>query len=134
MRFFFDNCIAPAYAEAIAALTRGEGHEVVHLTEKFRPDADDVEWMGQLAREGDWIVISGDPAITRKKHEQAAWLESRLTAFFLAEAWQNLKFWDQAWQLIRKWPLIAELAGRVEPGAGFLVKVKSNRLEQIRIK
>lgn len=134
MRFFFDNCTSPAYAEAIQALVRREGHEVVHLRGKFPADTPDVLWINQLATEQNWVIISGDVRITRNDHEKAKWLESRLTAFFLAKGWQNLTFWDQAAKLIQRWPDITEQALRVEPGAGFIVKPKSHRFEQVQIR
>ena len=51
----------------------------------FRRDTPDQEWLATLAEEGDWVIVSGDPRITRGKHERQAWLESGLTAFFLGK-------------------------------------------------
>jgi len=134
VRFFFDNCIAPAHARAIQALIEQDNHLAQHLKKKFDPATPDVEWLGQLADEGKWVIISGDVRITRNEHEKAKWLESGLTAFFLAKGWQNLKFWDQAAKLVQKWPVIMQQAERVEPGAGFIVKPTSTKFEQVRIK
>jgi len=134
VRFFFDNCLPPALAKAIHVLSEREyGHDVVHLRQMFPDDTPDVDWLTKLGVEGDWVVISGDLRITRNKHERAKWLEAEITAFFLSPAWSNLTFWEQAWKLIKQWPLIVDQSHRIEPGAGFEVKPTSSKLKQIRI-
>lgn len=77
MKFFIDNCIARRIAQSIAILSHGQGHEIVHLTEKFEPGVIDVDWIRALQSEGDWIIVSADPRISRSRIEQAAWHESR---------------------------------------------------------
>lgn len=135
MKFFFDNTTSPYHARAVAVLAeKNLKCQVRHLRDRFAQDTPDVEWLTTLGDEGDWIVVSGDERITKNHHEQAAWLNANLTAFFLAKGWQNLTFWVQAAKLIEKWPLIVEQAERVAPGAGFLVQPKSPKLQQIRLK
>jgi len=133
VRFFFDNCTAPALAKAIDVLIAREGDQAIHLQDRFARDIADVDWINTLAREGEWVVISGDERITRNPHERAAWLDSGLTAFFLSKGWQNLPFWDQAWKLVQRWPDISQQAKRIEAGAGFLVKPTSRKFEQVRV-
>lgn len=132
MRFFFDNCLAPCLAEAIGALATTDGDEVTHLRKKFAPQTPDSEWLTRLKSEGDWIILSGDLRITKNKHEKQAWLDSGLTAFFLSKGWLNIPLWDQAAHLVRRWPNLRTLANGVRPGAGFVVPLKSSRVEQLR--
>jgi hypothetical protein len=85
VRFFVDNNIAPAIARALHALASFDDHEVHHLKDRFDRSADDVVWLTDLGREGDWGILSGDHRITKRPHERQVWLDSGLTAFFLAK-------------------------------------------------
>lgn|SRR5208282_6495130 len=123
----------PRIAEALQVLEGTEGHEIVHLSRKFSRDTPDIEWIQKLAEEGNWIVVSGDVRISKNEFERRAWLESGLTAFFLSKGWTSLKLWDQAWRLAKWWPEIVTQAERIRPGAGFVVPLKSAKLEQLRI-
>jgi hypothetical protein len=133
LRFFFDNTTPPRLVAALRELEGSEGHKVEHLRERFQPDTPDVDWIRSLAAEGDWIIISGDVRISQNQFERRAWLESGLTAFFLAKGWTNLKLWDQTWRFFKWWPDIVAQAARIRPGAGFTVPIKSSKLEQLRL-
>lgn len=121
MKFFVDNNIAPAIARALHALGGYDGHQVHHLKDKFDRAVKDEVWLPELAREGNWVVLSGDYRITKRPHERQAWLMSGLTAFFLTKRWMTTGFHEQAWMLVRWWPKIFAQAERVEPGTGFLI-------------
>lgn len=131
MRFFVDNSISPVLTEAIRVLARIQQYDIVHLRERFAEDADDVEWIPELGREGDWIIVSGDPAISRSKAERAAWHESGLTAFFFAEGFVNKRFWKQAEIMVRWWPLIVLKARDATPGSGHLMPLAGSEFRQI---
>jgi hypothetical protein len=133
LKFFFDNTMPRRLAEALRVIEGKEGHNIVHLRERFAPDTEDIDWIRALGNEGDWIIVSGDVRISRNEFERRAWLESRLTAFFLAKGWTNLKLWDQAWRFVKSWPDVVAQAGMIRPGAGFIVHLKSSRLEQLRV-
>lgn len=134
MRFFFDNCIAPAFAEAINALIKDESHQAIHLTQMFKANTPDIEWLEKLGHDKDWIIISGDLRITRRKHEADVWLQAGITTFFLAKGWPNLSFWEQIAKLIQKWPAISDQAQRVSAGAGFIISPRSPKFEQVHIR
>jgi hypothetical protein len=131
VRFFLDNCIAPAMAEALTALARAQGIEVFHLSQLFDRATTDVVWIQSLRQEGDWIIISGDLRITKSPAEREAWRESGLTAFFLADNWSSRKFWVQAPELIRWFPIIVETAKSCNPGSGFLLKFQGTKPEPL---
>ncbi len=102
MRFFLDNTLPPRFSEVLRLLEGPDGNSVVHLRSKFPPDTPDVTWIKSLAIEKDWVIVSGDLRISQNEFERLAWLESGLTAFFLAKGWSSLPLWDQAWRLV-KW-------------------------------
>lgn len=133
MRFFLDNCLSPKFARALDALEGGEGHRVHHLVDKFpdRRDIPDREWIRALAEERDWVIVSGDPRITRNAAEREAWLESGLTAFFLGKGWMTVRLWDQAWKLVQWWPRITDQAAKVQPPAGFVIPVRGSKFEVV---
>lgn len=122
MRFFLDNCIAPRIARALHAAVYPD-NEVVHLQEKFPPDIPDEDWFGKLSTEGDWIVISGDAKISRSAHEKQAWLQSRLTVFFLTKGWMNIPPFEQLSKLSHCFPQIVKLSEKARAGSSFTVSV-----------
>ncbi len=128
MNFFFDNNLPPRLARSLSCLSKPDGHTVIPLTDKYLRNKPDIEWINALSQENeDWVIISGDINITRKKHEKAAWEESGLTAFFLMKGWNNIDFWDMSWKLTKWWPTIVNQAVRIQPGTGFLVPVSGNK-------
>jgi len=126
MRFFFDNQLSPYLAESINALARQDGDEVVHKRTKFPPNTDDIDWIRDLSREGDWIVVSGDLDIVRTRAEKPVWQAAGLVGFFLMKGWINITPWDQAWRLIRWWPVIVTQAKIAGKGSTFRVSVNYN--------
>ena len=131
MRFFFDNGLSPKFCEALRALAAVQGYEIVHLSEKFDRDVDDLVWLPGLAQEGDWVVISADPRISRGKATKRAWHESGLTAFFFGDRFASRKFWVQASEVVRLWPQIVLKARECAPGTGFVLHYHSEKMTEI---
>ena len=132
MRFFFDSNLPARLAKAIDILM-DRPHQAVHLSNKFRPDTPDADWVRALASERDWVIICGDPKIMRRPHERKALQKARLITFFLKPGWTNLRLWPLAAKLVQWWPDIMETARRVTPGAAFLVPVNyTGKFEQVR--
>lgn len=122
MRFFFDNNLAPKLARGFNQFVAGE-HEVIHLRDRFNQDTSDVHWMRELAKEGGWVILSGDVAIGRNPHEVAAWRAAGHTIFFLKAGWTNIAFWQQVQKLARCFFDIIDRARRAKAGDAFLVTV-----------
>lgn len=122
MRVFFDNNIAPRLARGFNEFV-ASNHSVIHLREKFPANTSDVEWTQTLAAEKDWVIISGDVAISRNPHEVEAWKTAGHTMFFLKPGWTHLPFWQQVEKLAKCFPEILERALQAHPGDGFLVGV-----------
>jgi predicted nuclease of predicted toxin-antitoxin system len=91
VKFFFDNNLPPKLAKSLHLLVEPD-HEVVHLKDRFSADAPDEEWITALAKQKDWIIVSGDLRIRRNPHVMEAWKSAGHTVFFLKPGWINLPF------------------------------------------
>jgi hypothetical protein len=123
--------MSPVHAEALRVLTKPNGPEFAHLTELFKADTPDPEWIRALASDEDWIIVSGDTRISTNPANKKAWHESGLTAFFFGEPWQNINRFKQAEALMHWWPIIADQAKRTPRGYGFRMQKKAKSLVQI---
>lgn len=112
-------------------LAKVQQYEIVHLREKFDEDTDDIVWISALAEEGDWVIVSGDPRISRNEAERAAWLESGITAFFLSDGFPNKRFWKQAEVLVHWWPEIVLTARQANEGSGYLLPLTGKTMRKI---
>jgi hypothetical protein len=123
VRFFLDNNLSPKIARALDCLTQPK-HSVRHLRDLFAPETPDVTWMQELARQGSWIILSADVAISRNPHEVRAWKEAGHPIFFLKDAWRHQHLWEQASRICHLFPSIIECAERAKPGDAFFVPFK----------
>jgi len=121
LKFFFDNNLSPYLAEAIHLLSSQDGHEVVHMRDKFPHNPPDSEWIAQLGDERGWIIISGDVNILKNSHEREVWKQAKLTTFVFGKSFMNKKNWEQIWIVFRWWPEIVDMAERVAAGAAYQV-------------
>lgn len=129
MKFFFDNCVSSNLVEALRCLDKR--HELVHHRERFDADTPDTVWIEALAQEGYWIIVSGDPRISRGRAERAAWIESHLTAFFCGDAWGSRKLMTQASEMLRWWDDVIDLSKKATPGSGYLLEFRTKAPTQI---
>jgi hypothetical protein len=130
VKFFIDNCISKGMATAVAAIAESQGHEVIHLTRDFDPSTPDTVWIPAIKDKG-YVIISGDPRISRNPVNKAAWLESGLTAFFLGDGFASRRIWVQAEELMRWFPHIIETVKECSPGSGFLLPFKGTAPKEI---
>jgi hypothetical protein len=120
VRFFFDNNLPARLAKAVQILAAPD-HEVIHLREKFPPDTPDEVWMAGLAKELDWVIVSGDIRIGKNPHEVKAWRAAGHTIFFLKPGWTNYEFWIQAYKFVKCFPDIIAAAQKAKSGEFFMV-------------
>ena len=131
MKFVVEHSVSPALTQALAALAKLDGHEILHLRVHYDQNTLDPVWLRGLGqREPDVIVVTADPRISKSPHERAAWLESGLTIVFL-RSFADLSIWDQAAKLVKWWPDIVSHTQRAQPGTGFLVSVQG-KIERLR--
>lgn len=131
MKVFFDHNMSPAIARALRELF-GKKHEITYLAEKFSRDASDIEWITELSREGQWVVISGDRRITRNRAEYSAFRNSNLIRLFLSEGLYKAPVAKQAERLLALWPTIESVCSTVQGGAVFELPLRSTRLRQLK--
>jgi predicted nuclease of predicted toxin-antitoxin system len=129
MKFFLDNCLAIRHARALHEMVK-PNHEFVHLQDKFPPETKDADWISQLGKEGDWVVISGDYRIGKSAHEREAWHQSGLTVFFLSKGWTNIPPLLQHSKLALILDDIVENARTARKGAGFSVSL-NGKIERV---
>jgi hypothetical protein len=127
-----DHSISPKLTAAIALLADHlDGDEVQHRRVEYAQNTLDPVWLKDLGeREPDVIVVTADPHITRGPHEQAAWLASGLTIFFL-RSFADLSLGQQAANLVKWWPAIVKEARRARKGSGYLVRV-NGKIEKLK--
>jgi hypothetical protein len=120
VRFFFDNNLPPKLAKSLNVLVQPD-HQVVHLKDRFAANTTDETWMSELAKEPNWVIISGDIRISKNPHEVAAWRAAGHTTFFLKPGWTNCSFWVQAWKFVKCFPDIITATAKAKSGTFFAV-------------
>ncbi|MBU0518848.1 hypothetical protein KJ564_07910 [bacterium] len=121
MRLFFDQCLSRKMVNFLAEMAE-ENEEIiksdygelsfVYLSDhpKFKHNTIDPDWLSVLAKEGDWIVVSGDIDLTRTQANKRALKESGLTAFIFPKNYMNLKLWDKVYKVMGCLSAIIECA------------------------
>ena len=134
MKFLIDNCISPHVEKLLEVIARSknDSHRVRSLKSKFNQGISDQECLKALGVEGDWVFVTKDPKIQRIPQERKAWIDSKVTAFFLDGSWGNLKLHDFAWRFFRWWPKILDTAGRAPVGAGFIVPLRFSETKPLK--
>lgn len=122
----------PQLAAVLNALDEGDRHVITHLRDRYEgTDPGDPVWIGDLAREGGWVIISGDERIRSSPANKAVWRESRLTAFFFVPPFQNSGKVVMARELLHWWPTIVKVAKECAPGTGFRLPHKGSEPKRV---
>ncbi len=123
VRFFLDNQLSPKIARALHQLLFPE-HSAHHLKDHFPANSSDEFWMSELGKQSNWVIISGDSAISRNPHEVRAWKAAGHPVFFLKPAWLHLLRWESASKLFHMFPDIMQRVEKAKPGDSFSVPVR----------
>lgn len=118
---------------AMVQAHNGDSYVAVPLRDKFPPDTPDTVWLHALAKESDWIIISGDERIKHVPAERKAWLDSRHIIFFLAKGWTNIPPFEQLSKLAKVFPDIIKSAERARRPAGFIIRVNALKIEPMSV-
>ncbi len=124
MKFFLDVCLSVKYAKILKILMDGLNHTILHHSERFPGHITDIEWVGELAKEGGWVIVSADVRITKCPAEREAWHESGLTAFFFDGRFPERNIWVQLEEIARWWPKIIDNLKKAKVGSGFKMPFK----------
>ncbi|MGC2129097.1 MAG: DUF5615 family PIN-like protein [Candidatus Aquilonibacter sp.] len=118
MTFFLDACISPNFSAALKLF----GEDVIHLTDLYRADTKDSEWIPRVCRDG-LVVITADQAQIKtrgKTHvECALYQKYRGRAFFLPNGFSTWPIRKQLACFFRAWPAIAEQAAKMQLGVFY---------------
>ena len=116
MKLFVDENLPPQLARGLAALFEGD-HEVTCHRDKFGQRCRlDEEWIPELGREGDWVVLSGDVNIARKRPQRELFFRSNLVGFFPRAAVMELPLPKKAARVLSVWDRMVGIARDVRPG------------------
>ena len=132
MKVFFDHNMSSVMARAFRELFSNQ-HTITTLAERFQPDTADIEWIGTLSREGQWVVLSGDRRITRNRAEYNAFRSSNLLGFFLSKGLHKATVAKQMERILALWENIETVARTVEGGAMFELPMKGTRVRQMKL-
>lgn len=116
MTFFLDNNLSDRIAKGL----RGFGEDARHLKEHFPTDAEDCEWLPEVAQRG-WFVLTRDLGLHTKPLELA--LIKRHGAGVFVVTGRHLKAWDLIVLIVRKWPDIRRQAQALS--RPFLLEVRA---------
>jgi hypothetical protein len=119
LKFFFDNNVSKHLAHGIrelSAITTGV-EEVIHLTDRFARDVPDLTWIGDLAKDGPWYIISIDRFKKQHGAEREAIRRAGHTVFIIDGQWSKHGFWLQAERLVKWWPQVVTFSTLVSDGA-----------------
>lgn len=106
MRFFFDNNLPQKLAGALGYLENERGIEIKHLRDLYKPNEKDTVWIADLGKQGDWVILTKDNAISKNHDERLAWEESKLPIIFFASSLLDQDFWELSSKVIKAWPTI----------------------------
>jgi predicted nuclease of predicted toxin-antitoxin system len=95
MKFFIDNNLSPLLARGM----REFGEDVVHLQEKFAPNADDEAWLPYIG-ENEFFLVTRDEAIRWRPAEIAALRRHKVGAFFFGGKIYNAALSFSSWSAI----------------------------------
>lgn len=116
MKLFVDENLPPQLARGLAALFKGD-HEVTCHRDKFGQRCRlDEEWMVELGREGEWVILSGDVNIARKRPQRELFFRSNLVGFFPRAGVMELPLPKKAARVLSVWDRMVSIARDVRPG------------------
>jgi hypothetical protein len=111
------------------------GHRAFHIKDipelprgRHTPDLD---WIGHLKLEKDWIFITGDARLLKNKAERTALRSSGLYGFILAPGYQKMPDSQVASNLIWKWPEIESLIKAVAPAIFEIPASRGSKLKTL---
>lgn len=116
MKVFVDNNLPPDLARGLDALFATDHHVICHRDKFGKTHIADEEWIEALAAEGEWVVLSGDLNIARKRPSRELFYRSHLVGFFPRKAVMELPIAKKASRILFIWDRMERIANDVRPG------------------
>jgi PIN like domain len=130
LKLFVDENLPPQLARGLAALFKGD-HEVTCHRDKFGQRCRlDEEWIPELGREGDWVILSGDVNIARKRPQRELFFRSNLVGFFPRATVMELPLPKKAARILSVWDRMVSIARDVRPGV-FEVQQRGDQFKAL---
>lgn len=125
MRFLFDECLGRPLMLGLREVLLSDA-EFVHLIDKFTSGVKDKVWLPQVAKEGDWIVITGDSGKGSRNGGKlpALCVEYAVTHVMFNTKLQQQKSATKAAALAAVWPQIEALSLCV-PGTRAILRYQA---------
>ena len=92
VKFMFDECLGEPMMEKLRQIVPGTRH-FAHVVSYFRRGVTDDVWIPELAKEGGWVIVSGDRGRGSAKGGKLPLLcmQYKITHVLLSATLQNKK-------------------------------------------
>ena len=126
-----DNDLPPRLARALNLIFEVDGDEVVALRDKFgRDDLTDAEWIGALAAEGNWAVLSADRRLAKQRPSRDLFISAGLVGFFFPPSLQKQALPKQVARVLTLWQDLRDQV-RLNANGCFEMPATGARFRQI---
>ncbi len=103
-------------------LCEREGDMIFHIvTDLGFQGVEDEEWIAKLDPGVQWVLLTRDVRMSKLKLQRDAWRNKGIIGFFFAKQWGEAEHNEQAWRLVRWWPVLVELTERADRGFGYRI-------------
>jgi ribosomal protein S17E len=110
---YIDAHLSPDYCTVMDAVF---GMTVKEINKEFGQRAKDIDWIYGIRDRYEHAVIFGtDFDMSRKALEKQALASTKMPFILAVERFQNLRFHDQIWRVIRDWPTVMQMIDKT-PG------------------
>jgi hypothetical protein len=130
LRLFVDNNLPPDLARGLNELFSGQHLVTCHRDKFGKTHVKDEEWIPALGTEGEWVVLSGDLNIPKKRPTRDLFLRSGLVGFFPRKAVMELPLHKKASRVLYVWQQIIELSEKVRP-AVFELQIRGEKFSTL---
>ena len=117
MIFIFDENFSYRIPKGLRGFYETNVYSIKHLSTDLNfGGLPDTEWLSQLPKNEQHILLTKDYHIERRPHERIAWTDAGLITFFFKEGWFHAIGDEQIWRMARWFPKIVETMGRAKIG------------------
>jgi hypothetical protein len=120
VNFYFDSCFPRPIADFLKRLAQhaDESEAYEHLHDGQPQDAADQDWIPEIARRKDWVIVTADVG---GKAGRAAWKSCSCPVLRLYERWVRLRIRDQAVFALKSWDQVVKWARSGECSGSWLI-------------
>ncbi|HOZ49370.1 MAG TPA: hypothetical protein PLO37_21280 [Candidatus Hydrogenedentes bacterium] len=127
MRVVFDENVSPRFADLLQLCFKDL--RATHVNQEGLRGKRDVDVLRTLAEYRPLPVLVGaDGNITRRGDERKALKDSQVSYVLFESGFFNMQFPEQAWRLVKLWPVIRQRMEDAEPPTRILVNLASGKI------